>query len=331
MRQYEILAPGSPYTLVEREIPSRGPGEALVRLRAASLNYRDILILDNPKTAAGRVPLSDGAGEVVAVGEGVTHVRAGDRVTPNFFSGWIDGPVSAAIHDTALGGAVDGTLREYGVFPADSLALLPDGMSFEAAAALPCAGVTVWNSFFETGDLRAGQTVLLLGTGGVSIFGLAMAKAAGARVILTSSSDEKLARGREMGADETINYRTDPDWERAAYRLSDGGVDHVLEVGGAGTLERSLKATRSGGTISLIGVLTGVEGQINPWTIVGRSLRVNGIYVGSRTMFDRMLAFLDEHRIAPTIDRTFPFTEAPAAIEHLKSGSHFGKVVITID
>jgi NADPH:quinone reductase-like Zn-dependent oxidoreductase len=255
----------------------------------------------------------------------------GDRVAANFFLNWIDGEVRAAVHESAMGGAVDGMLAEYVALPAESLVRLPDYLTYEQAATLPCAALTLWNALFEQSKLAPGETVLLLGTGGVSIFGLQFAKMAGAKVILTSSSDAKLERARVLGADETINYKTTPDWDKAVWELTGKrGVDHVIEVGGGGTMERSLRSARTGGTVSAIGVLTGFDSKIDPFLIVGRSLRVHGIYVGSVAMFERMLAAMTLNRLEPIIDRIFSFAEAPQALEHLATGSHFGKIVIRL-
>ena len=327
MRAIQLTDHG--YELVARNDPAPRNGEALVRVRACSLNYRDLLIAKNPRQRRPIVPLSDGAGEVVALGAGVTRVEEGDRVAANFFPTWLAGPIRGEHHDDALGGGRDGMLSELVTLPASALVKIPDALSFEAAACLPCAGVTAWNAMFETSRLAPGETVLLLGTGGVSIFALQLAKAAGARVILTSSSDEKLARARAMGADETVNYRDVPDWDRAVWEMTGKtGVDRVVEVGGAGTLERSLKSTRHGGTVSLIGVLT--EGSVDPRLILGRSIRVEGIYVGSVAMFERLLTAVVANGIAPVVDRTFPMERAGEALSYLESGSHFGKIVMTV-
>lgn len=331
MQVYESQTAEGPagWKLVERDMPTPGPGEVLVRVKAASLNYRDLALAQNPRQKRPYVPVSDGAGEIVALGEGATRFAAGDRVAANFFLNWLEGEVRGAVHSSALGGAVDGMLAEYVALPERSLVRLPDYLTFEQAAALPCAALTVWNALFEQSKLAPGETVLLLGTGGVSMFGLQFAKMAGARVILTSSSDAKLERARALGADETLNYKTTPDWDKAVWQLTGRqGADHVIEVGGGGTMERSLRSTRFGGTVSAIGVLSGFDSKIDPFLIVGRSLRVNGIYVGSVAMFERMLAAMTQSRIEPIIDQVFPFAEAPQALEHLASGAHFGKLVI---
>jgi NADPH:quinone reductase-like Zn-dependent oxidoreductase len=334
MKVYEVQKAGAGIdglVPTERPEPSPGHGQVLVRIHAASLNYRDLVTLDNPRQRTPLIPLSDGAGEVVGVGEGVTRVTVGDRVAGAFFQDWEAGDISPAVHDTALGGALDGVLAEYVALSERGVVRLPDYLTYEEAATLPCAAVTVWNALVEKGGLRAGQSVLLLGTGGVSIFGLQIAKMHGARAIITSSHDEKLARARELGADEGVNYRATPDWEKAVWALTGKtGVDHVVEVGGAGTLEKSLASARYGGHVHLIGVLSGFTGQANPWPIVPKNLRVNGIYVGPRRAFENLQRAMEQNRLHPVIDRVFPFAEAPAAYEYLRSGSHFGKVVIAV-
>jgi len=324
----EHLHPG------ERPIPEAGPGEVLVRVRATSLNYRDLLMVQgkyNPRMQLPRVPLSDGAGEVAAVGSGVTTWKVGDRVVAPFFPAWLDGDFTPAKAASALGGDVDGMLREYAVLPADSLLPIPSHLDFAQAATLPCAAVTAWNGLFVSGNLKPGQTVLLQGTGGVSLFGLQFAKLAGAKVILISSSDEKRKRAEALGADLTINYRETPDWEKRVLELTDGhGVDMTLEVGGAGTLSRTLRATAHGGQVSLIGVLAGIAGEVQTGHILHKALVIRGIYVGSRAIFAAMNQLIEQHQLVPVIDRIFPFYEAPAALAHLESGSHFGKIVIDI-
>lgn len=336
MKRYEMrpaTEPGSPvgWQLIETETPQPGPGQVLIRVRAVSLNYRDLLISQNARRTRTIVPCSDGAGEVAAVGAGVTRVQPGDRVAGIFFQTWFDGPLVDEVHQQALGGSANGMLAEYVVLSEQGLVKVPDFLSYEEAACLPCAGVTVWNGLFEQGKLTPGQTVLLQGTGGVSVLGLQLAKAAGARVIITSSSDEKLARARALGADETINYRTTPDWEKEVLRLTGGlGADHVVEVGGAGTLEKSLQATRASGHIAFVGVLSGNSASIATGPILTKSLRLTGIYVGSRTMFEHLLTALTQLQLRPIIDQVFSFDDAPAALAHLESGAHFGKIVVRI-
>jgi NADPH:quinone reductase-like Zn-dependent oxidoreductase len=319
--------------LTERPDPELGPGQVLVRLRAVSLNYRDLLVVQgkyDPRMRLPRIPCSDGAGEVVAVGPGVSRIRPGERVVGMFMQGWIEGPLTAAKGRTALGGELDGMLAEHVVLSAEGVSPFPDYLSFEEAATLPCAALTAWNALIEQGGLRPGETVLLQGTGGVSLFALQLAKAAGARGIITSSSEEKLARARKLGADEGINYKTTPDWDRRARELAGGGVDHVVEVGGAGTLNRSLRAVRTGGHIALIGVLAGVAGPVDTVVILHRAIRVQGVYVGSRQMFEAMCRALTVNRIKPVVDRVFPFEEAVSAFRLMESGGHFGKIVIRL-
>jgi NADPH:quinone reductase-like Zn-dependent oxidoreductase len=336
MKAWQIQRPEGPQGLemVELETPKPGPHEVLVRIRAVSLNYRDLGTTKRERP--GNLPLpftigSDGAGEVLDVGTGVTKWKAGDRVTPLFFQRWPAGGMTHDVMKSALGGALQGVLAEHVVIREDGLVRLPDSLTFEQAATLPCAAVTAWNALVGHGHLQSGDTVLTLGTGGVSLFALQFAKMHGARVIITSSSDDKLARAKELGADEGINYKTKPDWEREAFALtSKRGVDHVIELGGAGTLQKSLDAVRYGGRVSVIGVLTGFEGTVNPWPIIARSLTVQGIYVGSREHMEAMLRAIELHQLQPVIDRVFGFTEARAAFEHMAAGAHFGKIVIEV-
>jgi NADPH:quinone reductase-like Zn-dependent oxidoreductase len=321
-------------TLTQGDLPACGRGQVLVRMRAASLNFRDLSVATGKYMMSALppdlVPLSDGAGEVVEVGEGVTRVKPGDRVAGIFMQGWMGGEMEPAHGQTALGGAIDGVLAEYVVFDAQGLVHIPDHLSYEQAATLPCAAVTAWNALFGLHPLQPGQTVLVLGTGGVSIFALQFARAAGARVIATSSSDEKLARARALGASDGVNYKAVPEWQGAVRDLTGGrGVDHVVEVGGPGTLARSLGAARGGGVVTLIGVLT--RGQIDPLAIFGGGAIVRPIYVGSRAMFEAMNRAIALHRIEPVIDRVFGFEEAREAYRHLKGATHVGKVVIRID
>jgi NADPH:quinone reductase-like Zn-dependent oxidoreductase len=318
---------------VARPDPAPGPGQVLVRVRAVSLNYRDLLVVKgqyDPRMPMLRIPCSDGAGEVAAVGPGVTRVGAGDRVAGMFMPGWIEGPLTAAKARTALGGELDGMLAEQVVLPADGISKVPAHLSFEEAATLPCAALTAWNSLIVQGNLRPGETVLLQGTGGVSIFALQFSRLIGARVVITSSSDEKLARAKALGADECINYKATPEWDRRVRELTGGGVDHIVEVGGAGTLNRSLRAVRTGGHISLIGVLAGHSGPIDAAVILARALRLLGVFVGSREMFEAMSRAIAQHQLQPVIDRAFPFEEAPAAFRLMESGGHLGKIVVRL-
>jgi len=339
MRRYEIREPKgiSGIECVEREALRPGPGQVLVDMKAWSLNYRDLAMPrggypGNDKVARQPplVPLSDGAGEVLAVGSGVRGFAPGDRVITTFFQRWIDGDLNAEGKASALGGAIDGVLAEQVVFDQEGLVAAPPSLSFEQAATLPCAGVTAWSAL-TSADPKPGQNVLLLGTGGVSIFGLQLAKLMGSRVIITSSSREKLERARILGADETINYSERPDWDARVLALTAGvGVDHVLEVGGPGTLQRSLNACRISGTVSLIGVLSGApEQNPSPMDVMFKRITMRGIYVGSRRALEELCRAVEINRLVPVIDRVFPFDSVQAAYRHLKSGTHFGKVVIT--
>ncbi len=320
--------------LVERPDPRPGFGQVLVRLEAASLNYRDLLTVEgkyNPKQKLPLIPCSDGAGEVVETGEGVTCVHSGDRVCVAFAPKWIAGPPTREKLRATLGGPLDGTLAELAVFDQEGLVKIPEHLSYEEAATLPCSAVTAWSALVTEGGVTAGDTVLVQGTGGVSIFALQIAKLLGARVIATSSRDEKLERVREMGAAETINYREVPEWGVRAKELTGGaGVDHVVEVGGAGTLQQSLRAVRFGGTISLIGNLAGTKTELLLTQIFMQRLRVNGILVGHREGFEAMNRAMALHGVRPVIDRIFPFAEARAAFDHMAAGEHFGKICVRI-
>ena len=333
MKSFEIQEFGiDNLKLVEKEPARPGAREVLVRMTAASLNYRDYLVVKgsyNPKMKLPMVPLSDGAGVVEEVGAQVTRFRKGDRVAGCFMQTWIEGPPTREKGHSALGGMIDGVLSEYVVFHEDGLVKSPASLSDEETASLPCAAVTAWNALFESSTSTAGDCVLLQGTGGVSTFALLFARAAGLRILITSSSDEKLGRAREMGADETINYKKTPDWDVEALKLTDGtGVDHVVEVGGSDTMPRSLKAVRVNGVVSVIGILTGREATVSPGHILAKSLRVHGIYVGSRAMFERMNRAIELHRIKPIIDRVFPWTEFKEALRHMEGQSHFGKICL---
>lgn len=318
--------------VAERPEPQPGPGQVLLRMKAWSLNYRDLMLVQgryNPRLKFPAVPLSDGVGEVVAVGPGVTRVQVGQRVAGCFMPGWVSGELTDEAARSALGGGGPGMLAEQVVLPAEGVVVVPEHLSDEQAATLPCAALTAWNALFVAGNLQPGQTVLVQGTGGVSLFAWQFAKLAGAQVILTSSSDEKLARVTSLGgAAGLINYKTTPAWENRARELTGGqGVDQIVEVGGAGTLAKSFKAVRTGGTISLIGVLTGA-GEVDPIPVLMKNIRLQGIFVGSRVMFEAMNRAIAVHRLEPIIDRVFGFGEIRAALAHLESGSHFGKICL---
>ena len=334
MRAYEINSDGGvdALTLTERPDPRPGPGEVLLKVRATSVNYRDLSTIEDPVSRNlpyPRIPNSDAAAEVLEVGQNVTRVEPGDRVMTTFFQRWIDGPITEEAMASALGGALDGVLAERVVLHQDGLVATPEHLSDAEAATLPCAALTAWNSLVEQGNVKPGQTVLLLGTGGVSIFALQFATLLGARAIVTSSSDDKLARAIKLGAWETINYRRTPEWEKRVLELTNGrGVDHCVEVGGAGTLARSIAATRVAGSIGLIGVLT--SGELNPTLIMRKSLRLQGIYVGSRRMFEGMNRAIAQHRLRPVIHRSYPFEDARAAFHAMREAQHFGKLVIEV-
>lgn len=336
MRAYEIVAGSTTLDGLrrcERPDPKPQPTQILVRIQAASLNYRDLLIARGHymggAVSADTIPLSDGAGEIIAVGSAVTRFRVGERVAGTFFRGWNDGapPRGPLI---ALGAPpADGVLAELAVFDEQNAVALPAHLAPASAATLPCAAVTAWRSLIDIGRIAPGESVLVLGTGGVSMFALQFARLAGARVLVTSSSDEKLARAKALGADGGINYRTHPEWDREVLKLTDGrGVDQVLDVGGSGTLARSIGSIAVGGRVAMIGVLTGVGAAGSPYGLLGKQGSLNGVYVGSRGHFERMNAAISTHRMQPIVDREFGFDEAPAAFRHLESGAHIGKVVI---
>jgi NADPH:quinone reductase-like Zn-dependent oxidoreductase len=336
MKTYEIAEPKgiNSLKLVDRATPKPKATEVLLRVRATSLNYRDLVTVKGGAATRGirlpLVPLSDGAGEVIEVGSGVTRFKPGERVVASFFQNWLAGPPKSSCFRSALGGALDGMLTEYIALDQDGLVRIPDYMSFEEAATLPCAAVTSWNALVTMGRITAGETVLVLGTGGVSIFALQFARMHGARVIATSSNDAKLARLRELGARGLINYNTTPEWDAQVLELTGGeGVDHVIEVGGSGTLARSIHTLKLGGRISLIGLLAG-GGQIDPMPMLLKGVTLQGIYVGSRAMFEEMNRAMEVNDVHPMIDRVFPFSQADDAFRYLESGAHFGKVCIAV-
>lgn len=336
MRCYELTPEGPAYrlTLTTRPDPQPAAGRVVVRVRAVSLNYRDLTTLrkEAGREVAGRIPTSDGAGEVVAVGPGVTRVKVGERVAGCFFQTWVGGRFELRHHKADLGGSIDGMLTELADLDAEGVVPVPDHLSDEEAACFPCAGVTAWNALVTRGRAAAGDWVLALGTGGVSVFALQFAAALGCTVVLTSGSDDKLARGRALGAAHTVNYRTTPDWDKEVWRVTGKrGVDHVIEVGGAGTLGKSLASVAPGGHVALIGVLTGFgPPQDSLFPLMARNATLTGIYVGSRADFEAMNRFLAENNIHPVVDRVFAFDEAPAAYAHLAGGGHFGKVVVCV-
>jgi NADPH:quinone reductase-like Zn-dependent oxidoreductase len=317
----------------EAPVPEPAAGQVVVQVHAVSLNYRDLMVVVgkyNPKLKLPRVPLSDGAGVIHSVGEGVTDVKVGDRVAGIFMQNWLDGAPNAQKYRGALGGDIDGMATQYIALDHAGVVKIPEGVSFAEAATLPCAAVTAWNALHKAGGITVGSTVLIQGTGGVSIFALQFAKAMGARVLGTSSSDEKLERARTLGLDAGLNYKKDPDWADWAIEQTGGeGVDLVVEVGGAGTFSQSLKAAKIGGAVAQIGVLSQSDEPVGVGLILRKQLRVQGIYVGSRTEFEAMNQALALHPIKPVIDEEFQFSEFPAALRRMQSASHFGKLVVS--
>ena len=312
--------------------PELGPQDVRVRVRAASLNYRDVLAVDRGISPRGvqlpLVPCSDAACEVVEIGPAVSRVRVGDRVAPIFFRRWLDGDALPAV---AYGSVLDGALADHMVLHEDGLVHLPPHLGDAEASTIGCAAVTAWHALVTKGRVRSGETILVQGTGGVSIFALQFGLLAGARVIATSSSDEKLERVRALGARETVNYVTTPDWAERVLELTDGtGVDHVVEVGGLGTMEQSFKATRPGGRVSLIGVLTGFETKVDPHPAMVKGLCIQAIMVGSRAMFEDMNRAIAVNETRPVVDRVFPFDQAREALRYLQSAAHVGKVVVSV-
>jgi NADPH:quinone reductase-like Zn-dependent oxidoreductase len=320
--------------ITDRPDPKPGPGEVLVRMKAVSLNYRDFLMVTgkyNPKQKLPLIPLSDGAGEIQAVGEGVTRWKVGDRVMGIFAQSWLYGAPTRDTLKTTLGGPLDGTLSELRVFSELGVVATPDHLSHREAATLPCAGLTAYSALFPFGGIGPGDTVVVLGTGGVSLFSLQFAKLLGARVILTSSDDEKLSKGKDLGADEIINYRKKENWEREVLKMTSmKGADLIIEVGGAGTLPKSIAATRPWGTVSLIGVLAGGESTMSLFPVLMQGIRIQGVIVGNRQDFENMNRVVTAHKLKPVVSEVFPFEKARDALAHLRDGKHFGKVCIDI-
>jgi NADPH:quinone reductase-like Zn-dependent oxidoreductase len=336
MRALEVTDPWGLDRLkvVERVDPTPGPGQVLVRMKAVSLNYRDMLMVNGiygrGPTAGGPItPFSDGCGVVEAVGQGVTRVALGDRVSTLFFQAWNSGRPTLEKLSSALGFPIPGAGAELQVFSQEGVSKVPDFLTDNQVATLPCAALTAWRGLFEDARLEPGDTVVLQGTGGVSIFGLQFAKAAGYRTIITSSSDEKLERAKALGADHLINYRETPDWS-GPVRAATGGVgaDFIMEVGGAGTIQQSLRAVRIGGHIAIIGVVAGAAEGINPAVLIGNSAKMQGLSVGSRETFEAMCRAIELHRISPVVDKVYPWTEAKAAFQAMQGGEHFGKIVL---
>ena len=336
MRALKVEAPWGidAIQVVEAPDPTPGPGEVLVRMRTVSLNYRDMLMVAGmygraPSGASAITPFSDGCGIVEAVGPGVTRMQPGDRVATLFFQRWISGPPNLDKLSSSLGSPIPGAGRELAVFSQEGLSKVPDFLTDQQVATLPCAALTAWRALFEDGDLRPGDTVVLQGSGGVSVFGLQFAHAAGLRTLITSSSDEKLERARRLGADHLVNYRQTPEWSGPVRDVTGGvGADLIIEVGGGGTIEQSMKAIRIGGHVAIVGVVAGLGGPFNTATLIGNSARVQGLSVGSRDMFEAMCRFMELERIEPVVDKVFPWTEVKAAFGAMQAGEHFGKIVL---
>ena len=329
-----VKKPGGPGNLIieDRADPKPAVGEILVRIHASSLNYHDfVVVMGGIPTDDGRIPMSDGAGEVVAVGEGVTKFKPGDKVVSLFFPNWQAGEIEAAGFASVPGDGADGFGAELVAAPETSFTRMPEGYSYQEAATLPCAALTAWRALMVEAKVKPGDWVLTQGTGGVSIFALQFAKAAGCRVISTSSSDEKLQRVKELGADHVINYKDTPDWGKAAKALTGGrGVDEVVEIGGPGTLAQSITASRPGGHISLIGVLTGVSGEVPTAALFSLNITLSGITVGSRRHQEDMIAAIEANGIKPVLDKDFPLSEIAAAFAHQASQQHFGKITLSL-
>lgn len=333
-RLIRLKAPGGSENLklVEEEHSEPKAGELLVRIRASSLNFHDdMVVLGKIPCADGRVPMTDGAGEVVAVGENVTEFKIGDHVVGTFWPYWLGGEMTPATRRDIPGDSIDGYAREFVCVPAHAFTKAPEGYTHVEAATLPCAGVTAWRGLVVCGQMKPGDTVLILGTGGVSLFALQFAKAAGARVIATSSSDEKLEKVKHLGADAVINYKAVPEWGRKAKDLTDGrGVDHVIEVGGPGTLMQSITACRTGGHIALIGVLTGFSGEVSTAALLSNQIRISGISVGSRADQEDMIRAITANSLKPVVDRRFSLQEIVGAFKYYESQKHFGKVCLEL-
>lgn len=316
-------------TLVDRPTPEVGPGQIVVRMAAASLNYRDLMTVQgkSPDARLPLTPFSDGAGEVVQVGDGVTRVAKGDRVCPMFFQSWIEGGPTAERRSKPLGGPLPGVLQEEMLLDAEGVSRFPAHLSMTEAATLPCAALTAWRALVVEGNAQPGETVLLQGTGGVATFALMFANILGLRAIVISSSDDKLAQARERGADGLINYNTTPDWEHAVMDLTGGvGVDHILELGGRDSINRSLAAARVGGRIMIIGVLSGFSQEIAMRSIYGKNLHLIGLSVGSRTHFEDMCRAIETHQLRPVIDTVLSFDAVPDGLRRMESGAHVGKI-----
>jgi NADPH:quinone reductase-like Zn-dependent oxidoreductase len=335
MKVWQIQSFGIEQLVLQRlPEPHPGPGEVLVRVHAVSLNYRDLLIVRgqyNPKMPLPRIPCSDGAGEVVEVGEDVKTVTVGQRAAGIFAQNWLDGSPTAERSRGALGGDIDGMLAEYVVLPASGVVSIPEHLSYAEAATLPCAGVTAWNALVSVGRVKPGEVVVTQGTGGVSVFALQFAKLIGATVIGTSSSDEKLERAKTLGLNVGLNYRQTPDWAKwVLQQTNHRGADLIVEVGGAGTLSQSLQAIRTAGTIAQIGVLSSSDQPLPIAPILHRQVRIQGVYVGSKAHFEAMNRAITANQLRPVVDKIFAFSQAREALTALEKGAHFGKIVIQV-
>lgn len=337
MRALNVTAPWGLDAIQVAEMPDpvAGPGQVLVRMKAVSLNYRDLLMVNGMygRGSAGTkdviTPFSDGCGVIEAVGTGVTKFKVGDRVATLFFQNWTSGPPNLEKLMSALGFPIPGAGAELQVFGQDGVSKVPEFLTDQQVATLPCAGLTAWRGLFEDARLEPGDTVVLQGTGGVSIFGLQFAHAAGLRTVITSSSDDKLARAKALGADHLVNYKTTPAWSGPVREATAGrGADFIMEVGGGGTIQESMKAIRIGGHIAIIGVVAGAGDPFNPAALIGNSAKLQGLSVGSRDMFEAMCRAIELHKIAPVVDKVFPWTEAKAAFSAMAGGEHFGKIVL---
>ena len=337
MRALNVTAPWGLDAIQVAEVPDpvAGPGQVLVRMKAVSLNHRDLLMVNGMygRGSAGTkdviTPFSDGCGVIEAVGTGVTKFKVGDRVATLFFQNWTSGPPNLEKLMSALGFPIPGAGAELQVFGQDGVSKVPEFLTDQQVATLPCAGLTAWRGLFEDASLEPGDTVVLQGTGGVSIFGLQFARAAGLRTVITSSSDEKLARAKAMGADHLVNYKTTPAWSGPVREATGGrGADFIMEVGGGGTIQESMKAIRIGGHIAIIGVVAGAGDPFNPAALIGNSAKLQGLSVGSRDMFEAMCRAIELHKIAPVVDKVFPWTDAKAAFSAMAGGEHFGKIVL---
>ena len=318
-------------TLIEQDIPEPGPGEIVVNWRATSLNYHDLLVANGSIPADdGRIPMSDGAGTISAIGEGVTRWAVGDAVMSLFFPLWTEGRHHPSKTAAVTGDSIHGCAVQYSLLAETAVTRMPQGLSFAEAATLPCAALTAWQALMVRGNMQAGDSVLVEGTGGVSIFALQLAKAAGANVIATTSSEAKAERLTELGADHVVNYQDDANWGRTVAKLSNGGVDHVLDIGGTSTLNQSIYATKTGGQVSLIGVLGGMSTNLNVAVVFSKQMQLNGVAVGSAEMQTNMVAAIEACQIKPILDQTFPLAELGNAFNYQASGKHFGKIIVDI-